>query len=417
MMVSAEENLVTKMHIPDSARPPALKPGAVIHGPETDTDSLLAGFALELRRRGFRVGGIVQRNLRAAPDCTCEMELVDLATDETIPISQQLGKGSTACRVDPAGMAEAAGRLRQALDSRPDLVVVNKFGGLEKTGGGLAQELLWAMAEGLPVLTSVSVRFLDEWLAFCGGHCELLAPQEPALWRWWGPQRLYEDLLLGLADGPVRRIARGAHWLLVQGPEGTGLARLPRGSDAQDRDLAAYQTRGLADLAGLARSWDPFETALGMAAINAHYNRPDLYGTTENGLEVFAEENGRVVAIGAFPNIAERLPDALVIDARPGPDDYPAPAADWLLPGCDAAVMTAATLGNRTLPRLLDLARGSRIALIGPGTPLTPRLFDYGIEVLAGFVADDPERLARCVEEGGSPRQFAQFGRPLTLRR
>jgi nucleoside-triphosphatase THEP1 len=216
MMVSAEENLVTKMHIPDGARPPALKPGAVIHGPETDTDSLLAGFALELRRRGFRVGGIVQRNLRAAPDCTCEMELVDLATDETIPISQQLGKGSTACRVDPAGMAEAAGRLRQALDSRPDLVVVNKFGGLEKTGGGLAQELLWAMAEGLPVLTSVSVRFLDEWLAFCGGHCELLAPQEPALWRWWGPQRLYEDLLLGLADGPVRRIARGAHWLLWQ---------------------------------------------------------------------------------------------------------------------------------------------------------------------------------------------------------
>jgi len=170
---------------------PALMPGAIIHGRKGMTDVLLADFAQELTRRGFRVGGVVQRNLDAGENCACTMEMVDLANGESIRISQNLGAGSTSCRVDPAGLAEAASRLRKALDGRPDLVVVNKFGGLEKEGGGLADELLWAMAEGLPVLTSVAARHIDEWLEFCGGHCRLLRPDAAALWEWWGPQRLY----------------------------------------------------------------------------------------------------------------------------------------------------------------------------------------------------------------------------------
>src|SRR5690242_3351601 len=105
---------------------PALKPGAIIHGRKGMTDALLADFAQELARRGFRVGGVVQRNLGGGDNCACTMEMVDLASGESIPISQNLGAGSTSCRVDPAGLAEAASRLRSALDAKPDLVIVNK---------------------------------------------------------------------------------------------------------------------------------------------------------------------------------------------------------------------------------------------------------------------------------------------------
>jgi uncharacterized protein len=170
---------------------PALKPGAVIHGPKAMTDALLGDFAREIQSRGFKVAGLIQRNGDAGNDCACVMELIDLGSGEAIQISQELGAGSSSCRVDPGGIAEAGSRLRVSLEDKPDLVVINKFGGLEKSGGGLADELLWAMAEGLPVLTAVSGRLVDEWLEFSGGHCDLLRPDESALWEWWGSQRLY----------------------------------------------------------------------------------------------------------------------------------------------------------------------------------------------------------------------------------
>ena len=88
-----------------------------------------------------------RRNGDAGDDCACVMELIDLGSGDAIRISQELGAGSSSCRVDPGGIAEAGSRLRASLEDKPDLVVVNKFGGLEKTGGGLADELLWAMAE------------------------------------------------------------------------------------------------------------------------------------------------------------------------------------------------------------------------------------------------------------------------------
>ena len=161
-----------------------------------------------------------------------------------------------------------------------------------------------------------------------------------------------------------------------------------------------FAAQGLRQLASLVNSIDLFEAALGLAALNAHYNRPDLEVGGGNGLDAFAEEEGRVVAIGSFPDIARRLPKALVVDAQPDAHEYPAAAADWLLPGCAAAVITASTLANRSLPRLLDLSRGSRVALAGPGTPLTPRLFSYGVEILAGFIVDDSAGMARCIAEG-----------------
>jgi uncharacterized protein (DUF4213/DUF364 family) len=383
---------------------PALKPGAVIHGPRAMTDKLLGDFAREIQSRGFKVAGLIQRNGDAGDDCACVMELIDLGSGDTIRISQDLGAGSNSCRVDPGGIAEAGSRLRVSMNDKPDLVVVNKFGGLEKSGGGLSDELLWAMAEGLPVLTSVSGRLIDEWLEFSGGHCDLLRPDEAALWQWWGTQRLYQDLLLGVTDGPVSRITRSDHWLLIEGPDACGLARIPRGADQAGRSLEDLAAQGLRRLAGLVNSIDLFEAAVGLAALNAHYN-------------AFAEEDGRVVAIGSFPDIARRLPNALVVDAQPDAHEYPAAAADWLLPGCAAAVITASTIANRSLPRLLDLARGARVALAGPGTPLTPRLFSYGVEILAGFIVDDADGMAQCIAGGATPRGFRQFGRQVTVRR
>lgn len=410
------------MPLPPAA-PPPLRPGAVIHGPGSQgVDALLDGFAAELIRRGFRVGGLVQRNHGAVDDCAERMELVDVATGHAFDITQQLGRESQSCRVDPGGVADASQSVRRAVAERVDLLVVNKFAGLEAQGDGLADELLSGIAEGIPVLTSVGGRFLNEWQIFTGGFNDLLSPTMDALWRWWGPQRLYDDLVLGVPGIPVRRVVVGAKWVLVETAEGLGVAARQTAArqtaKGDETSLDRWLGRNLRDLATLAaRAWAPLDIAVGVAALNAHYNHPGLTGADGNGLDLFASVEGRVVVIGGFPQIARRLPRAQVIDMNPRDGEYPEAACDWLLPGAEAVALTASAFANRTLPRLLRVAAGARIAMIGPGTPLTPRLFDYGIDGLAGFVATDRDTVARIVAEGGGSRDFLPFGRMVTLHR
>jgi uncharacterized protein (DUF4213/DUF364 family)/nucleoside-triphosphatase THEP1 len=403
------------------ASPPPLRPVAVVHGPGSEhVDSLLDRFTSELKRRGFRVGGVIQRNYGSRDDCADQMELVDVATGRAFGISQNLGRESRACRVDPAGVADASQAIRRAITERADLIVVNKFAGLEAHGEGLSDEMLAAISEGIPVLTSVGSRFINEWQTFAGGYADLLTPDMETLWRWWGPHRLYEDLVLGVEDAEVKRVVVGAKWILVETAAGAvGLAARPSATaDAavpSPESWAGWSLRTLA--AQAARGWDALEIAIGVAALNAHYNHAGQTGAATNGLDLYAGVEGRVVVIGGFPQIAERLPRAQVIEIAPRPGEYPEPACDWLLPGAEAAVVTASSLANRTLPRLLTAGRGARLALVGPGTPLTPRLFDYGVETLCGFVAVDVPALVEVILAGGSSKQFHRHGRFVTLHR
>ena len=404
------------MPLPPASLPP-LRPGAVIHGPGSyGVDALLDGFTAELKRRGFRVGGLVQRNHGPGDDCAERMELVDVATGRAYDITQKLGRESQSCRVDPTGVAEASQAIRTAVASGVDLLVVNKFAGLESHGDGLSDEMLTAIAEGNPLLTSVGSRYLNEWQTATGGFCDLLSPVPDALWRWWGPQRMYVDLVQGVADAEVRRVVTGDKWVLVETADGLGVAA--RQAPAAGDDPQRWAGRGMRDLAAMAaQSWDPLEIAVGVAALNAHYNRPDVTGVPGNGLDLFAAVEGRVVVVGGFPQLARRLPRAKVIDLSPQEGEYPEAACDWLLPGAEAVAITASAFANRTLPRLLRVSAGATVAMIGPGTPLTPRLFEYGVHSLAGFVAVDREAVVRTIAGGGGSRDFHPYGRMVTLHR
>ncbi len=401
----------------------ALRAGAaaVVYGPGAPIEALFAGFAADLRARGWRLGGLIQRTVRDEAGRKLSMDLIALDTGEELPIGQWLGKsaGGDACTVDPAAVAEATAALRRAIAAKVDLLVVNKFSHLERKGGGFAAELLEAMALGIPVLTSVQAALLGDWQHFSGGYGRLLPVERGALWRWWGPRRLYAELAHGVSDAPARRVVVGLNWTLVEGPAGVGLAATP----ARDApgcggklDAGRYAGRPLNELAAMLDGWHPFETAIAMAAINAHHNRFDLAGADVNGLDAVAAD-GRVVAVGGFPAIAERVPGAMVIERAPKDGQYPEQAADWLLPGADAVIATGSTLVNRSLPRILDLAEGAQVALVGPSVTLAPMLFDHGVEILSGLVATDVDGMARAVAEGAGGGAVKRYGRQATLRR
>lgn len=159
--------------------------GAILHADDESVDALLVEFARDLRKRGWQVRGIVQIDTPCDEACASQMALVDLDDGNRFVISQNLGSGSVSCNIDPAGVAAAGVALRRALAEGADLVIANRFGGLEARGGGLTAEMLGLMANGLPLLTVVANRFLGDWRRFTGNAATELPPQREALEAWW----------------------------------------------------------------------------------------------------------------------------------------------------------------------------------------------------------------------------------------
>ena len=157
--------------------------GAVVLAPDATGYRLLEDFAAWVTRQGAAPGGVLQRGSKRGGDRPEDVVLAALDNGETYPVMQRLGK-SGACAVDPHGLCAATAALRRAVERRLAPVFVNKFGPMEADGLGLADEMLAVMAEGLPLLTTVSETRLDAWLAFCGGHCTLLDEDFASLTRW-----------------------------------------------------------------------------------------------------------------------------------------------------------------------------------------------------------------------------------------
>lgn len=394
---------------------PWIRPGVVVHDPSIGVDDLLADFALALASRGFRVAGFVQLNNRQRQSlghgCAERIELLDLANGDVVAIEREVGAGN-----DQA-VAHAVASLRAAMRDNADLVVISRFAAMERAAARLMASVGDGIAQGMPVLTSIAGRCLDKWYRFAGSSGAMLVPDEPALWQWWGPERLYRDLALGVAEAPVKRIVCGPRYVMVEGHHGVGLAHLPKGPAPLLPQLPRLRRMTLRSLAEMTGSWDALEMAVGTAAINAHYNRFHLDASPGNGATTFRRANGRVMVVGAFPGLADILPAAKVIEAQPRPGELPTIAMDTVLPGCAAAVVSATSLVNRTLPRILRLAQGAQVAVIGPTAPMTPRLHAYGIDVIGGLRVRDPDGLAQLVANGGLPRDFERFGDFVHIRR
>jgi nucleoside-triphosphatase THEP1 len=152
---------------------------------EDDADRLLADLAVDLIGHGYRIGGIVQHNADGPCGPRDLMQLVDLTSGRAIPICQRLGSGAMSCRLDAAGMAEAAVAVTRAIAAEVELIIVNKFSKLEATGGGLRSEIADAIVAGLPVLTAVPEKYYHAWIAFTGGFGTTLACERRVIEEWW----------------------------------------------------------------------------------------------------------------------------------------------------------------------------------------------------------------------------------------
>jgi hypothetical protein len=233
---------------------------------------------------------------------------------------------------------------------------------------------------------------------------------------------LYQQLIERVtADVVVQRVMLGLNWTSVQAHD-IGLCFSPQDVPRTLDWPGTLVGRSARELAAWLLHWHPAEACVGLATINAcvnHDNRllrdaQTLHNPAPGHLRVFEHFRRQlagksVVVIGRYPGLEQCWPDIHFhcIERRPQGNDLPDMAAEWLLPEADWVFITASSIANKTVHRLLTLATDATVVLLGPSLPWLELWGNYGVDYLAGVRVGDANALWQVVAEGGGTRLFA----------
>jgi hypothetical protein len=179
---------------------------ALVYAPHHDPDALLLAFCAQLRRDGYRPVGLVQAGHCRGGES--DLSAMLLHTNERIRLVQDLGSCAEGCRLDVGKLLTAGSRVATAIDHCADLVVINRFGRMEREGKGLSFLIDVAIEADVPVVIAVPEARFPDWVKFSGGMSIKLACDGSALLHWWN-----------------------------------GLSRIARGRAPQAATVAAYRTQ------------------------------------------------------------------------------------------------------------------------------------------------------------------------------
>ena len=218
---------------------------------------------------------------------------------------------------------------------------------------------------------------------------------------------LYEELIAGIpADLQVKRAVAGSFWTAVESELGTGVAGTVKLMTRPPLGRFKLEGAPLRELAGLVRSWNMIEASLGVAALNAYYNTPEI--AKRNGVR-FDEgderlndpyiayrnftRNRRVACIGSDSTVVDSLLKDVAEVTMFGEQfgAFPLSAAEYLLPEQDLVYLPCYYETTKELPRYLNLCRDTVAVVCGPSITMAPALLACGAFDLAGLVITDTE--------------------------
>ena len=179
--------------------------------------------------------------------------------------------------------------------------------------------------------------------------------------------------------------------------------------------------KSIKETALLCKSWDFVQASVGICAINTFYNSRDkvlelnaqIDGLNKNDAFLTTQDEIRgkkVAVVGHFPFLEKisDICDMYVLERNPSGNDYPDSACEYILPECDVAFITGVTLTNKTLPRLLQICKNTRVHMVGPSVSMSRVLFDYGVDVLDGSIIGNIDKTLKEVGDGNKRFLFGK---------
>jgi uncharacterized protein (DUF4213/DUF364 family) len=239
--------------------------------------------------------------------------------------------------------------------------------------------------------------------------------------------RILEELLSTLNTDVRARDARLGLFHTAVLTRNCGLAAtLPRDALQQEppsvREPGLLLNKSASALARMAYSQNILEAAIGMATVNSLLDINDEDCVELNAGKLIAEKgkDKKVAIVGHFPFIPELhkvVKELRVIEKNPREGDFTEAEAEKFIPKADVVGITGTAFTNHTIERLLELCRPEAyVVVLGDTAPLSPILFDYGIDAISGTKVIDPDLTLRCVSQGATYRQIGGI-RQLTMMR
>jgi len=230
---------------------------------------------------------------------------------------------------------------------------------------------------------------------------------------------LLERLLEGLTrpGAVIETVVAGRRFIGLRADGRVGLAStLGAQPGPEDRELLTrLPGQRLFRAAELLWGDRPYLVSLGLAGLNAGFDDPppDLPGGDAGELLARLGSPGEVALVGDFPfaqEVSRRVKRLHVFELKDVAGRLPAPEWPDVLGRCRVAGLTATTILTRSLAYFLEAAPQAVKVLIGPSTPWTARLFDLGLDVLAGSIVTRPEAVLAAIQADLSFREIKRAG-------
>ena len=158
------------------------------------------------------------------------------------------------------------------------------------------------------------------------------------------------------------------------------------------------------------QSQNPLEASLAMAAFNSMIDVSDEM-QAQNAYQIIEEKSRgkNIGVVGHFPFV-ERLKKiskhCWVFEKRPRPGDFQSEDLFAALPACHVVVITGQTIINGSIGKILSASEHTFKIMLGPSTPLSPVLLDYGIDVVGGTFVQDKETVKKFIAQAAHYREL-----------
>lgn len=200
-----------------------------------------------------------------------------------------------------------------------------------------------------------------------------------------------------------------------------GVATTVNEQDRPIPELSCLRGMPLKDVARMCKSWNFIEATVGTAALNAYlssgHNLDRLPCSEADSVFDDYKKNAcgkKIAIIGHFLQLERFFSESqlYVLERKPEPGDYPDSACEYILPEADYTFITGTAFINKTLPRLLQLSRYS--VILGPSTPVSSILFEYGAKEINGFIPDSDIK-NKAASIGAGQLRLSEFGRKIKI--
>jgi len=219
---------------------------------------------------------------------------------------------------------------------------------------------------------------------------------------------IIDDLISQIESHPVKEIAMGVLCTAVQSGSCGLSSTLRYGIDPHSpiREAGKLKVKSSIELARYLYSDNLLEASIGMAALNSALPKEEFKFTTINATNIILKKGaGKCVAvIGHFPFVEQRgnpFKKLMVFEKFPRDGDLREEDIPIYLPEADVVAITATSIPNHSFKNIMEhVSPYSYRIMLGPTTPISTVLFDYGIDTLGGSIVRDELSVISQVKEG-----------------